>query len=303
MFAATASATCLPALSLIAFATSSQTCCLREEITTLAPCSAIRSAMARPMPREDPVMTATFPDISNSVIASLPVADPAAVAPVLIFELSLSSREAKWLCELAGDGDLRPGRLMHRVMRGVRDPWLLVDHGQPPVAVTVCRKMVEPRHRTIVDVEGEAFFRQAAKRETDRGLDGAAVRDGDNIPARMFDSEAVDRALYAIVEIHETLAARRGLVDRGKPVAAGRAAGEERGAMHALPSAEMLFGQRIFVRHGRRLWKSGGPDRIRGLMRTLQRARDPGRLARQDFADRLEHRAIAGVAAEILLSV
>jgi len=29
--------------------TSSQTACLREEITTLAPCSAIRSAMARPM--------------------------------------------------------------------------------------------------------------------------------------------------------------------------------------------------------------------------------------------------------------
>jgi len=33
----------LAALSLIALATSSQTCCLREEITTLAPCSAIRS--------------------------------------------------------------------------------------------------------------------------------------------------------------------------------------------------------------------------------------------------------------------
>ena len=46
----------------------SQTSCLREEITTLAPCSAIRSAMARPMPRVEPVMTATFPVMSNKVM-------------------------------------------------------------------------------------------------------------------------------------------------------------------------------------------------------------------------------------------
>ena len=38
MLAATESAILLPALSLIAFATSSQAACLREEITTLAPC-------------------------------------------------------------------------------------------------------------------------------------------------------------------------------------------------------------------------------------------------------------------------
>ena len=56
------------ALSLIALATSSQASCLRDEITTLAPCSAMRSAMARPMPRDEPVMTATFPDISNKVM-------------------------------------------------------------------------------------------------------------------------------------------------------------------------------------------------------------------------------------------
>src|SRR6202142_2078865 len=68
MFAATANATCLPALSLIAFATASQACCLRDEITTLAPCSAILSAMARPIPREEPVTTATFPVMSNKVM-------------------------------------------------------------------------------------------------------------------------------------------------------------------------------------------------------------------------------------------
>jgi hypothetical protein len=41
---------------------------LREEITTLAPCSAMRSAMARPMPRVEPVMTATLPFMSNKLM-------------------------------------------------------------------------------------------------------------------------------------------------------------------------------------------------------------------------------------------
>ncbi|MET4720599.1 hypothetical protein ABIF63_004705 [Bradyrhizobium japonicum] len=50
------------------FATWSQTSALREEITTLAPCSAMRSAIASPMPRVDPVMTATFPFMSNKVM-------------------------------------------------------------------------------------------------------------------------------------------------------------------------------------------------------------------------------------------
>jgi len=88
ILAATASATCLPALSLMALATSSHTCCLRDEITTLAPCSAIRSAMARPMPREEPVMTATFPDMSNKVMRYLSHMAPAAAAPVSIFRSS-----------------------------------------------------------------------------------------------------------------------------------------------------------------------------------------------------------------------
>ncbi len=38
-----------------------------EEITTRAPCSARRSAMARPMPRDEPVTTAALPDRSNRV--------------------------------------------------------------------------------------------------------------------------------------------------------------------------------------------------------------------------------------------
>jgi hypothetical protein len=33
----------------------------------------MRSAMARPMPRVEPVMTATFPDISNKVMSLSPM--------------------------------------------------------------------------------------------------------------------------------------------------------------------------------------------------------------------------------------
>ena len=73
MLAAIATAVPLPNLSLISLATWSQTSCLREEITTLAPCSAIRSAMARPMPRVEPVMTATFPVMSNKVMSLSPM--------------------------------------------------------------------------------------------------------------------------------------------------------------------------------------------------------------------------------------
>ena len=123
-----------------------------------------------------------------------------------------------------------------------------------------------------------------------------------SLPA-CFDVDALDRALHAVIEIHETLAAGRGLVDIGKPVAADRPAGEERRAIHALPLAEMLFGEGRYVRHRRRLWKSGGPDRLRGLMRAHQVARIPDRVARQDFCDRLEHLAIAGIAGDILLAV
>jgi hypothetical protein len=41
---------------------------LRDEITTLAPCSAMRWAMALPMPRELPVMIATLPARSKRVV-------------------------------------------------------------------------------------------------------------------------------------------------------------------------------------------------------------------------------------------
>ena len=163
--------------------------------------------------------------------------------------------------------------------------------------------MVEPRHRTIVDIEGEALFGLTAERKTDRGLDRSAMGNDDHVLARLLVVDALDRAANAVIEIHETLAAGRGFVDRREPVAADRPARQKRRAIHALPFAEMLFGKGVHVRHLSRLGKSGGPDRVRGLMRALQIACIPDRVARQDFSDRVEHHAIAGVAAQILLPV
>src|SRR5271170_7488104 len=102
--------------------------------------------------------------------------------------------------------------------------------------------MIEPRHRAIVDIEGKALLRLVAERETHRRLDGAAMRDRDDGLAGVFEVDLLDRAAHAVVEIHETLAARRRLVDRREPVAAGRPAGEKRRAVHPLPCAEMLLG-------------------------------------------------------------
>src|SRR6267154_1604181 len=56
-----------PPAFLMPSATATQASALRLEITTLAPSLAISSAEERPMPRLEPVMTATFPVRSNGV--------------------------------------------------------------------------------------------------------------------------------------------------------------------------------------------------------------------------------------------
>src|SRR3954469_12424036 len=112
MLAAIATAVPLPNLSLIALVTESQTSCLREEITTLAPCSAIRSAMARPMPRDEPVMTATFPDISNRLMRFPPRLAGGGRAGFIAVQLS-SVRAGR---------QPNDGRDLRRACRGVRFP-------------------------------------------------------------------------------------------------------------------------------------------------------------------------------------
>jgi hypothetical protein len=56
-----------PPAFLMPSATSSQASALRLEITTFAPSFASNSAEERPMPRLEPVMTATLPVRSNGV--------------------------------------------------------------------------------------------------------------------------------------------------------------------------------------------------------------------------------------------
>ena len=111
--------------------------------------------------------------------------------------------------------------------------------------MAVAREMIEPRHRAIVDGEGEPPLRLIAERKADRRLDGAAMRHRDDVLAGVLLIDPLDRAANAVVEIHEAFAARRRIVDRREPVAADldRPAGEERRAIQALPFAEMLFGE------------------------------------------------------------
>src|SRR3954452_18257171 len=109
--------------------------------------------------------------------------------------------------------------------------------------------MIEPRHRAIVDIEGEASLRLPPECKPDGRPDRAAMRDDDHIPARLLGVDALDGAACAVIEIPETLAAGRGFVNLSKPVAADRPAGKERRAIQALPFAEMLFGERAHMRH------------------------------------------------------
>src|ERR1700722_3923692 len=57
-----------PRARLMAAAVSAQASFLRDDMTTVAPCSASRSAMARPMPREEPVTIAKRPVRSNRLV-------------------------------------------------------------------------------------------------------------------------------------------------------------------------------------------------------------------------------------------
>src|SRR3984885_4399950 len=68
MLAAIGFAASRPRARLMAAAVSAQASALRDEMMTVAPCSASRSAIARPIPREEPVTIATRPVRSNKVV-------------------------------------------------------------------------------------------------------------------------------------------------------------------------------------------------------------------------------------------
>src|SRR5438445_11742350 len=107
--------------------------------------------------------------------------------------------------------------------------------------------MIEPGHRTIVDVKGKPLFRLLAERQTNRRLDGSAMANRDHVVTRLRAVDPLDRAAHAVIEIHKAFAAGWRFADVGKPVAADRPAGDERRAIHALPLSEMLFGEGCFL--------------------------------------------------------
>src|SRR6266478_773523 len=218
---------------------------------------------------------------------------------------------AAWRCasvtsgQLAGGGDFRSGRLMHGIMRGIRDPRLLVDHRNAPTLMAVACEVIEPRHRAIVDGEGQPLLDQAAERDAHRGLDGAAMRGHDHVPAGMLAIDAVDCAFDAVIDIDKTFAPWRRLIDRREPVAADRdrPAGDELRAVQALPLTEILFSKGRLLHEPGGFRKSRGPDRLGSLMRALQIACVPHSIARQDLSDRLEYHAVAGVAGDVPLAI
>ncbi len=163
--------------------------------------------------------------------------------------------------------------------------------------------MIEPGHRDIVDVERQAPFGLAPKCKADGSLDHTAMPDGDHVLACVLDIDPHDRSTDAGIEIHKALATWRRLVDVGVPLTADRTAGEKRDAVHPLPLPEMLLGKGCFPRHASGLREAGSPDRFGGLMRTLEIARIPDGVARQDLGDRLEHLGVAGIALDVLLAV
>ena len=69
------------AMAPISPTTASQASRWRDDTTTRVPCWASRSAIARPVPRDDPATTATLPERSNSDTALLPRGLSAALRP------------------------------------------------------------------------------------------------------------------------------------------------------------------------------------------------------------------------------
>src|SRR6476620_3677768 len=98
---------------------------------------------------------------------------------------------------------------MDSLVGRVKESGVAVCQRQPPAGVGGACEMIEPRHRAIVDIESETLVRLTAKCKRDGGLDRAAMRDGDDVPARLLGVDLRDAAADAAIEIHETLAAGR----------------------------------------------------------------------------------------------
>ncbi len=145
----------------------------------------------------------------------------------------------------------------------------------------------------------------SAKRQ--RGADGAAMGDGDDVAAAVLGGEALDWRPHAVDEIDEALPARRALVRGGEPecVRADPSLRVEGFALEPLPFAQMLLGE---LRHLDRLdcavaAAEGCHDRRCGLARAGEVARVPHRVGGQLACQRVEDFRCRAIAIEIALAI
>src|SRR5207244_11336908 len=105
--------------------------------------------------------------------------------------------------------------------------------------------VVDTGDRAVFHREGEARLGVEPEREAERGADGAAMRDGDDVAAAMGLDQRMDRPRDALHHIDEALAAGRGLMRRRVPEAMKRAAAgvPQLVISEALPLAKALLGE------------------------------------------------------------
>src|SRR5436190_9087837 len=171
--------------------TASRSLAVREEITTVAPSLANRSAIARPIPRPPPVITATRPSSCPTESSAQSESGVAQRRPrVEVLDRGFRSREqrlrehATRLADRRERHDLRAGRHSERGLDPVREPGFVegdldAAHGVPDVEivaeqVTFVRAPVVDRQREREEIADVAQWRAR--------LDDAPVEEAHAIP-------------------------------------------------------------------------------------------------------------------------
>ena len=118
----------------------------------------------------------------------------------------------------------------------------------------------------------------------------------------MLDRDARDRAADTVIEVHETFATGRRLVDRREPMRTGGAARQNAARFMPCHSPRCCSAKSFTCGMSAGL-EIRRPRSHRRSDAWFQRACIPDSVARQYFSDRVEHHTIAGVAAQILLPI
>src|SRR5215831_2185669 len=122
----------------------------------------------------------------------------------------------------------------------------MVDGADAPQSGrTLWLQMIEAGEGTVLHQETQRRLRLEPERHQQRHLDGPAMGDGNDIAPAVLNGEALNHGPHAMDEIDEAFSARWALVGRPEPqrMRANHALGVEGLALHALPHAQVLFGQ------------------------------------------------------------